>query len=99
MGDLAKGEYLSVEVEAGMSHEITIDPYPDYRVRGLEGSFFVHNLRTNRVPVTVNGLGDSTHPIYVETYLCTGNGKIVMHAKLKDAESALLAIRGLQPVW
>jgi hypothetical protein len=99
VGDLAKGEYLSVELEANVSHAITIDPYPDYRIGGQESSFFVQDVQTNRVPVTVNGLGDPNHPIYVETYLCTGNGKTVMHAKLQDAESALIAIRELQPAW
>lgn len=98
VGDLAKGEYLSADITAG-EHAVTIDPFPDYRHKSQNGSFFVQNVRSNSVPVNVVGNGAPYQPVYIETYLCTGNGKTKMHAKVRDSQYALSIIRKLSPAW
>lgn len=98
VGDLAKGEYLAVEIEAG-AHAIAIDPVPYYRYAGQEASFFAQDVRNHGIPTTVHVSGDPDRPIYIETYLCTGMGETEMHATVRDTATALQAIRALQPAW
>lgn len=98
VGDLAKGEYLAVEIEAG-AHEIAIDPVPYYRFAGQEASFFARDVHSRRVTTTVDVRGDPGRPLYVEAYLCTGMGKTEMHATVRDVASALQTLRVLRPAW
>ena len=98
VGDLAKGEYLAAEIEAG-TQAITIDPVPYYRFSGQEGSYFVQDVSEHGIPTMVHVSGDPNHPVYIETYLCTGMGETEMHATVRDAVTAMQAIRTLQPAW
>jgi hypothetical protein len=98
IGDLLKGEYLGTQISAG-SHEITIDPIPFYEFAGQEGSFFVQDIKKNRIPITVQISVESDRPSFIEAYLCTGMGKIKMHAVIRDAPSALQGMRDLNPSW
>jgi hypothetical protein len=43
--------------------------------------------------------GEPDAAVYVETYLCTGTGKIEMHAVARDPQNGLRAISDLQPAW
>lgn len=98
IGDLAKGEYLSARVKE-RAHKIVIDPYPYYRVLGQEDSFFVQDVLRNRSLTTVPIDEKTDRPIYLEAYLCTGTGKTVMHATVRDRQTALQAIRTLKSAW
>ena len=97
-GDLLKGEYLTSEMSVG-AHVITIDPVPYYRFEGQEESIFLQKVIAGRIPVTVNITVEPDQPTYLETYLCTGTGKIEMHAVIRDAPSALQAMRDFKPAW
>ena len=98
VGDLKKGEYLASAISAG-AHVMTIDPVPYYRFEGQEKSVFVQGLNQGRIPTTVRIQVDPALPTFVETYLCTGTGQIEMHAVVRDAQSALQAMRDLNPAW
>lgn len=98
VGDILKGEYLASEISAGL-HEITIDPIPSYEYVGQEKSFFVQDIHKNRIPAKVHINLEPDQPSYVETYLCTGTGKIEMHAVIRDAPSALEGMRDSRPAW
>ena len=98
VGDLQKGEYLASEINVG-AHEITIDPVPYYRVEGQEESLFLQTVNEGRIPTTVHIRVEADLPTYVETYLCTGMGKIEMHAAVRDSTSTLQLMRDLKPAW
>lgn len=98
VGDLLKGEYLASGVQTG-THVITIDPLPTYRFEGQEESYFVQDVNEGRIPITIHIRVEPDVPAYVETWLCTGTGKIEMHAVIRDAVSALQATRDLKPAW
>lgn len=98
VGDLRKGEYLGAEISAG-SHEIAIDPIPSYEFAGQEENPYLRNVNKIRIPTTVQISVEPDQPSYIETYLCTGMGKIEMHAVIRDAPSALQGMRDLKPSW
>ncbi len=98
IGDLGKGEYLAVELEPG-AHTLTIDPVPGYRFAGQDEDPFVKDLRRRRVRTVLRVRGEPDEAVYVETYLCTGTGKIEMHAVARDPQNGLRAISDLQPAW
>lgn len=98
VGDLQKGEYLAAEIGAG-SHEIVIDPVPTYTFVGQEKSGFVQDLQKNKIPATIRISVEPDQTSYLETYLCTGMGKIKIYAEIRDAPSALQELRDLKPAW
>ncbi len=98
MGDLGKGEYLTVELEPG-AHTLTIDPVPGYRFAGQEKDPFVRDLRKRRTRAVLQVRGEPDESVFVETYLCTGTGKIDMHAVVRDPQHGLRAINELQAAW
>jgi len=98
VGDLSKGEYLSCEISVG-THTVTINPLPYYRFLGQETSWFVQDLNRDNIPASVQINIEPNQPTYVESYLCTGTGKIEMNAVIRDAPTALKAMSGLQPAW
>lgn len=98
IGDLLKGEYLGTEISVG-SHEVTIDPVPFYQYAGQESSFFVRDIKRIRIPTAVRINVESDQPSFIEAYLCTGMGKIEMHAVIRDAPSALQVMHDLKPAW
>lgn len=98
VGDLLKGEYLASEINVG-EHVITIDPVPYYRFEGQEESYFAQAVYKARIPITVHIRVEPDLPTYIETYLCTGNGQIEMHATIRDAPSALQRMRDMKPAW
>lgn len=94
VGDLAKGEYLGIELN-GEEQKIVIDPVPYYRSIGhKDGSF-----ETNKVPIELEVNSKNSQAIIVEAYLCTGMGSVVMHAAVQDAQKALHKIRSYSPAW
>ncbi len=98
VGDLSKGEYLVAEITPG-EHAIKIDPYPYYRYQGQETNSFVADLVHDRVPKEFYIKVVQDTPTYIETYLCTGDGRIVMHANICDESSAVNTMKKLNPAW
>ena len=83
-GDLAKGEYLGVDLSAG-PHEITIEPSRLPRTLSVRA----------RVPLVVDPGEDK----YIEIRLCRSKGWVETLATERDAVDGMQAVRDLDAAW
>jgi hypothetical protein len=83
-GDLAKGEYLGVDLSAG-PHEITIEP--------------AQRPHTLSVRARVTLVVDPGEDKYIEVRLCRSKGWVETLATERDAVHGLQALRNLDAAW
>jgi hypothetical protein len=89
LGDLSTGEYVGTELEMG-EHTINVTISPLHQT-----AYMSRILRPTSIQVKIN----PDRPAYIETYLCTGNGRIEMKAAARDPNSIRQIIRDFTPAW
>ena len=89
VGDLSIGEYIGAKLAAG-EHDLKITISPLHQTEYMD-----RILRPAWVRVKI----DREHPVFVETYLCTGNGRIEVKATVTDTNTMPSAARNMTPAW